>query len=94
MLPLSYGPPAAVALVMGGAVACFAGYRWFRIVLAIYGFIAGAMLASSTLGSSNTTGLLVAALVGLFSAPYQLQDHAAPWAAVVPRTRLIASWPR
>ena len=27
--------------------------------------------------------VLVAALVGLFSAPYQLQDHAAPWAAVV-----------
>jgi hypothetical protein len=49
---------------MGGAVACFAGYRWFRIVLAIYGFIAGAMLASSLLGSSNTTGLLVAALLG------------------------------
>ena len=64
MLPLSYGLPAAVALVMGGAVACFAGYRWFRIVLAIYGFIAGAMLASSMLGSSNTTGLLVAALLG------------------------------
>jgi hypothetical protein len=64
MLPLSYGLPAAVALVMGGAVACFAGYRWFRIVLAIYGFIAGAMLASSLLGSSNTTGLLVAALLG------------------------------
>ena len=64
MLPLSYGLPAAVALVMGGAVACFAGYRWFRIVLAIYGFIAGAMLASSLLGSSNTTGLLVAAILG------------------------------
>ena len=64
MLPVSFGLPAAIALVLGGAVACFAGYRWFRIVLAIYGFIAGAMLASSTLSSSNSGGLLMAALVG------------------------------
>ena len=45
-------------------VACFAGYRLFRIVLAIYGFILGAMLASSMMGVSNTTGMIVAALVG------------------------------
>jgi hypothetical protein len=64
MLPLSYQLPAAIALVLGGAVACFAGYRLFRIVLAIYGFIAGAMLASSMMGSSNTVGMLMAALVG------------------------------
>jgi hypothetical protein len=64
MLPLPFEMPAAIALVIGGAVACFAGYRWFRIVLAIYGFIVGAMLASSTMGSTNTTGLVVAALVG------------------------------
>ena len=42
MLPQSYGLPAAIGLVLGGAVACFAGYRLFRIVLAIYGFILGA----------------------------------------------------
>jgi len=64
MLPPSFELPGAVALILGGAIACLAGYRWFRVVLAIYGFIAGAMLASSTLGSSNTTGLVVAALVG------------------------------
>ena len=64
MLPLAYEAPAAIGLVLGGAVACLAGYRWFRIVLAIYGFIAGSMLASSTLGSSNTTGMLVAAILG------------------------------
>ena len=64
MLPLSYQLPAAISLVLGGAVACFAGYRLFRIVLAIYGFIAGAMLASSMMGSSNTVGMLMAALVG------------------------------
>ena len=64
MLPVSFGLPAAIALVLGGAVACLAGYRWFRIVLAIYGFIAGAMLASSILSSANSAGLLMAALIG------------------------------
>jgi hypothetical protein len=64
MLPLSYQLPAAVLLVLGGAVACFAGYRLFRVVLAIYGFILGAMLASSMMASSNTLGMVVAAVVG------------------------------
>jgi hypothetical protein len=64
MLPTSYELPAALLLVVGGAVACFAGYRLFRIVLAIYGFILGAMLASSMMGISNTTGMIVAAMVG------------------------------
>jgi hypothetical protein len=64
MLPQSYGLLAAIALVVGGAVACLAGYRLFRIVLAIYGFIFGAYLASSTMASSNAVGMLVAALVG------------------------------
>jgi uncharacterized protein DUF4203 len=64
MLPTCYELPAALLLVVGGAVACFAGYRLFRIVLAIYGFILGAMLASSMMGVSNTTGMIVAAMVG------------------------------
>jgi Domain of unknown function (DUF4203) len=64
MLPTSYELPAALLLLVGGAVACFAGYRLFRIVLAIYGFILGAMLASSMMGVSNTTGMVLAAIVG------------------------------
>src|SRR5580700_4408106 len=64
MLPQSYEFPAAIALVVGGAVACFAGYRLFRVVLAIDGFIAGAWLASSMMGSGNAAGMLLAALVG------------------------------
>ena len=64
MLPQSYEFPAAILLVIGGAVACFAGYRLFRFVLAIYGFILGAMLASSMMGVTNTTGMIVAALAG------------------------------
>jgi hypothetical protein len=64
MLPQSYDLFAAGVLVAAGAVACFAGYRLFRIVLGIFGFIIGAMLASSMMGISNTAGMLVAALAG------------------------------
>ena len=41
MLPASYQLPAAIVLLVGGIVACFFGYRLFRIVLAIFGFILG-----------------------------------------------------
>src|SRR5206468_12748562 len=64
MLPVSYEVPVAVALVIGGTITCFAGYRLFRMVLAIYGFIVGAMLASSVVASSNALGMVVSALVG------------------------------
>jgi hypothetical protein len=64
MLPQGYELPASIVLLLGGALACFAGYRLFRIVLGIYGFILGARVASSVVGISNTTGMLVAALVG------------------------------
>jgi hypothetical protein len=64
MLPPSYEIPAAIALILGGAVSCFAGYRLFRLVLAIYGFIIGAVLASSIMGANNTTGMVIGALVG------------------------------
>jgi len=64
MLPPSYGVPAAVVLAVGGALACFAGYRLFKFVLAIYGFIFGAMFASSMMAPSQTMGMLIAAVVG------------------------------
>jgi hypothetical protein len=64
MLPHSYELPAALLLVVGGVVSCFAGYRLFKIVLGIYGFILGAMLASSMMAASNTIGMVVAALAG------------------------------
>ena len=51
-------------LVLAGALACFAGYRLFRYVLALFGFILGAMIASSMMGISNTAGMVIAALVG------------------------------
>jgi hypothetical protein len=64
VLPEAYGTPAAVALILGGALTCFAGYRLFRVVLGIYGFVLGAMLASSTIGVNSTGAMIVAALVG------------------------------
>src|SRR3982750_3856882 len=64
MLPHAYELPAAILLVLGGALSCFAGYRLFKLVLGIYGFILGAMLASSMMGVSHTTGMIVAGLVG------------------------------
>jgi hypothetical protein len=64
MLPQSLELPAALLLLLAGGVACFAGYRLFRIVLAIFGFMLGAMLASSLMGISNTAGMVIAAVVG------------------------------
>ena len=64
MLPASLQLPAAVVLVLSGLLACFAGYRLFRVVLAIYGFILGAAIASSIMGPGESTAIIVGAVVG------------------------------
>lgn len=64
MFPERFEQAAAVALLLGGVLACFAGHRLFRIVLGIYGFILGALIASSVVGVSNTSGMVVAAIGG------------------------------
>ena len=64
MLPASYQLPAALVLLLGGTIACFFGYRLFRIVLAIFGFIVGALAASSIFGASDPGPMLLAAVVG------------------------------
>jgi hypothetical protein len=64
MLPASFQTPAAFVLLAGGVIACFAGYRVFRVVLGIYGFILGALFASSAMGTEHTTWMIVAALAG------------------------------
>jgi hypothetical protein len=64
VLPAAYQVPAAILLVIGGLVACFAGYRVFRTVLGIYGFIFGAFVATSAMGTSDTAWLVGAALIG------------------------------
>ena len=64
MLPASFQLPAALILLVGGLLSCFAGYRVFRVVLGIYGFILGALLASSAVGAEQTLWMIGAALVG------------------------------
>jgi hypothetical protein len=64
MLPATYQLPAAIVVLVGGIVSCFFGYRLFRIVLAIFGFILGALAASSIFGVSDTGPKIVAAVIG------------------------------
>lgn len=64
MLPATLQTPAALILLAGGLLACFAGYRVFRVVLAIYGFIIGALLASSFMPADQTLWMILTWLAG------------------------------
>lgn len=64
MLPVAYQLPAAAILVAGGLLSCLFGYRLFRFVLAVFGFIIGALAASSVFGEGAATAMVVAAIVG------------------------------
>ena len=64
MLPVAYQSPAAVLLIAGGLIACFVGFRLFKFVLGIFGFILGALAASSVFGVSDTTPMVIAAIAG------------------------------
>jgi hypothetical protein len=64
MLPISIQVPASIVLLAGGAMACFAGYRLFRLVLGVYGFILGALIASSVAGAGSTWTVVLAAVGG------------------------------
>jgi Domain of unknown function (DUF4203) len=64
MLPIDYQLPAAVVLVAGGLLSCLLGYRLFKVVLAIFGFIIGGLAASSVFGESAATAMVIAAIVG------------------------------
>jgi Domain of unknown function (DUF4203) len=68
MLPISYQIPAAIVLLVCGLMACVAGFRLLRWVLAAFGFIIGGLAASSILGTSDTAYMagtfLLGALVG------------------------------
>jgi hypothetical protein len=50
--------------LVGGLLACFAGYRLFRLVLGMFGFLLGAMITTSMYGESGAWTLVVAAIVG------------------------------
>lgn len=64
MLPVTLQIPAALVLIVGGTIACFAGYRFFRVVLGIYGFVLGALLASTLAGAGSTSSLVLWAIGG------------------------------
>lgn len=64
MLPASFAMPTAVVLTVGGLITCFAGYRLFRIVLGIFGFVIGAMVTTQVIGAQSTIALVAAAIVG------------------------------
>ncbi len=64
MLPASFQAPVAIILLVGGLLSCFAGYRVFRIVLAFFGFVFGALFVSSAMGSEQMLWMVGAALVG------------------------------
>lgn len=64
MIPVAYQVPAAILLVLTGVTACFSGYRFFRLVLALFGFFIGAFAASSAVGEDGTTWLLAVAVGG------------------------------
>ena len=64
MLPASFQQPAAIVLLAGGLLACFFGHRMFRTVLAIYGFVLGALIASSLVGGDEMLPLIMAAGAG------------------------------
>ena len=64
MLPASLQAPAAIVLIAGGLLSCFAGYRVFRVVLGFFGFVLGALLTSSFMGTEQTLYMIAAAIVG------------------------------
>ena len=64
LIPQAYQLPAIAFLIVGGLIAWGAGYRLFRLVLTLYGFILGALVGTSILGTGDTTLLIFSALGG------------------------------
>lgn len=65
MLPAQYSTVAAIIFALGGLFSCFAGYRLFRFVLGLNGFIAGVFVTTSLMGpASSKFAIVLAAIVG------------------------------
>jgi hypothetical protein len=75
MLPAAYQVPAAVFLLAGGILACFSGYRLFKVVLGVFGFIIGALAASSVFGSGDTAQIVGAIVGGIAGAALLLAAY-------------------
>jgi len=65
-LPIAVSDLTIVAILVGllGAVECFIGYRFFRLVLAIVGFIVGSGIAVGLINSDQTIIILIVGLIG------------------------------
>ena len=64
MSSLSIQLPVAIILLGGGLVATFSGYRLFRALLVLYGFICGVVIASLLIDGLETWMAIGATLVG------------------------------
>ena len=64
VIPQSYQPLMLGLMVLSGLIAWAAGYRLFRLVLTLNGFIFGAWVTTAMFGASDTTLLVFAALAG------------------------------
>jgi hypothetical protein len=62
MLSLAASEP--LFLIVIGLAACFAGYRLFRAMLAVYGFVIGAGITSTFFTGTDTLATVVALSVG------------------------------
>ena len=64
MSSLSIQLPVAIILLGGGLVATFSGYRLFRSLLVLYGFVAGVVIASVMVDGLETWMAIGAPFVG------------------------------
>lgn len=55
MLPETLHVPAAAVFLIGGVLSCFMGQRTFRVILGLYGFVIGVLVAGSIIGPADTT---------------------------------------
>jgi hypothetical protein len=64
VIPQPYQPLMLGLMVVSGLIAWAAGYRLFRLVLTLNGFIFGAWVTTAMFGASDRTMLVLAALAG------------------------------
>jgi hypothetical protein len=64
VIPQAYQPLMLALMVVSGLIAWAAGYRLFRLVLTLNGFIFGAWVTTAMLGASDKLMLILAAIGG------------------------------
>ena len=64
MASVSFHIPVAIILLGGGLLACFLGYRLLRILLGLYGFVAGVIIATLFVDQFEETWMAVLVTVG------------------------------